>query len=80
MNNYISLLPLPPSLPAFQAVALSVIFLVFGGAGGGYVNKPVSHWSAEDVMEWMSGLGETIQQDCKEVFHREVCSPLALFK
>ena len=36
------------------------------------MRKPVDHWSGEDVMEWMNGLGETIREDCREIFKREV--------
>ena len=50
-----------------------LLFLVFKGVGGGFVTKSVSQWSTDDVMKWMSTKGETIQQDCKEVFEREVC-------
>ena len=66
--RYFSLLYLPP-----QAVSFLLLFLVFKGVGGGFVTKPVSQWSADDVMKWMSIQGETVQQDCKEVFEREVC-------
>ena len=50
-----------------------MLFLALRSIGGGFVTKPVSQWSTDDVMKWMSIQGETVQQDCKEVFEREVC-------
>ena len=50
-----------------------MLLLALRSIGGGYVAEPVSQWSTDDVMKWMSIQGETIQQDCKEVFEREVC-------
>lgn len=43
-----------------------------GGAGDHFIRKPVSHWNNEDVLEWLKGLGDTVQKDANGIFDKEV--------
>lgn len=42
------------------------------GSGEHYIRKPVSHWSNEDVIEWLKGLGDSVQKDSQNIFEKEV--------
>ena len=43
-----------------------------GGMGSSFIRKPVTHWSNPDVLQWLEGLGESVQKDAHDIFEKEV--------
>lgn len=56
----------------FQIIIVSAGIWAMGGMQSSFIRKPVPHWSNPDVLEWLGGLGESVQKDTHDIFKREV--------
>ena len=57
-----------------MCVQVGVVLLAVSmvGPAGEYMRKPVSHWSHDDVMAWITGLGNWAHHNISLTFQKEV--------
>ena len=61
-----------------QMLLASTGMWLMNGLSSSYIRKPVPQWSNSDVIEWISELGDSVQNECSEIFKKEVYTTLLL--